>query len=426
VLLGAISSTNVTVLVAFGGGIVSILSPCVLPLVPGYLSLVTGLSVTELREGERKHLWRIAGMTGLFTLGFGAVFTILGLAATNLGRAAFENQEMLTRISGVVIIVMAAYLAGSQLLRAPRLYPEARFHVTDRFGMLTAPIAGAAFAFGWSPCLGPVIAAVFGVAATNEGVPLYGRAASGNRSDSNELRYLMRRVAERVPDPKKTCIVGDSKLFSGETILLARELGFDYVTLMPKTTNARDEAIRLFHAADRRGEVKVLLEKEGRGGDRETWRGCSAPVVYDHKDEVTKEVTRMLLRTVVVESSGLARQKKVTLEKERARERRVLEKELAAESAKSYHCRADAEETVKATFAAELANGQLVWKPLNVDEAQNEHFVQDYQLFTRSLVLVDGTNPKRFKNLDKVWQLVRDKPVFQKYVQDEVRAFQKS
>jgi len=73
-----------------------------------------------------------------------------------------------------------------------------------------------------------------------------------------------------------------------------------------------------------------------------------------------------------------------------------------------------------------LANGQLVWKPLNVDEAQNEHFVQDYQLFTRSLVLVDGTNPKRFKNLDKVWTLVRDKPVFQKYVQDEVRAFQKS
>ena len=192
---------------------------------------------------------------------------------------------------------------------------------------------------------------VFGVAATNEGVPLYGRAASGNRSDSNELRYLMRRVAERVPDPKKTCIVGDSKLFSGETILLARELGFDYVTLMPKTTNARDEAIRLFHAADRRGEVKVLLEKEGRGGDRETWRGCSAPVVYDHKDEVTKEVTRMLLRTVVVESSGLARQKKVTLEKERARERRVLEKELAAESAKSYHCRADAEETVKGLVA---------------------------------------------------------------------------
>jgi cytochrome c-type biogenesis protein len=65
---------------------------------------------------------------------------------------------------------MALYLAGSQLLRTPRLYPEARFQVSDRFGMFTAPIAGAAFAFGWSPCLGPVIAAVFGVAATQSGL----------------------------------------------------------------------------------------------------------------------------------------------------------------------------------------------------------------------------------------------------------------
>ena len=66
---------------------------------------------------------------------------------------------------------MALYLAGSQVLRLPRLYPEARFQVSDRFGMFTAPIAGAAFAFGWSPCLGPVIAAVFGVAATQTGLP---------------------------------------------------------------------------------------------------------------------------------------------------------------------------------------------------------------------------------------------------------------
>ncbi len=185
---------------------------------------------------------------------------------------------------------------------------------------------------------------VFGVAATNDGVALYGRAASGNRADPNELRHLMRRVADCVPDPAKTTIVGDSKLFSGETVLLARELGFDFVTLMPKTTTARDEAIKQFEAADRRGEVKVLLEKEGRDGERETWRGCSASVTHDHEDKTTKERTRMLLRTVVVESSGLARQKKVTFEKERARERRALEKTLASENAKTYHCRADAEE----------------------------------------------------------------------------------
>jgi transposase len=188
---------------------------------------------------------------------------------------------------------------------------------------------------------------VFGIATTNEGVPLCGRAASGNRSDSKELRHVMRQVAKRVPDPKKTTIVGDSKLFSGETILLARELGFDYVTLMPKTTNARDEAIRGFLAADRRGEVELLLEKEGRDGEHATWRGCSVPVFYEHEDKETKAVTRMLLRTVVIESSGLARQKQVTLEKQRDRERRVLEKVLAAEMKSTYHCRADAEEAAK-------------------------------------------------------------------------------
>jgi len=169
VILGEITSSNITVLYAFGGGIVSILSPCVLPMVPGYLSLITGLSVTELQGGEHRHLVRIAAMTGMFALGFTVVFTLLGLAATALGQAAFRNQETLTRVSGFFVFVMALYLAGSQVLTAPRFYPEMRFAMSDRFGMLTAPIAGAAFAFGWSPCLGPVIAAVFGVAASQTG-----------------------------------------------------------------------------------------------------------------------------------------------------------------------------------------------------------------------------------------------------------------
>ncbi len=82
-------------------------------------------------------------------------------------------------------------------------------------------------------------------------------------------------------------------------------------------------------------------------------------------------------------------------------------------------------EAVKGAFAAELESGRLAWQPTNVDEPANEHFVKDYQLFTRSLVLVDGSNPKRFKNLERVWRLVGDKPAFLKYVQDEVRAFKK-
>jgi hypothetical protein len=85
-----------------------------------------------------------------------------------------------------------------------------------------------------------------------------------------------------------------------------------------------------------------------------------------------------------------------------------------------------ADEAIKAAFAQELGSGAMQWKPTNVDEAANEHFIKDYGLYTRSLVVVDGANPTRFKNLERVWELVRDKPSFAKYVQDEVRAFRKS
>ena len=125
----AVTSENVGVVLAFGGGIISILSPCVLPMVPGYLSVVTGFSIAELDEGGRERLRRVAVMTALFTLGFGTVFTVLGLAASEIGQAAFDNQATLTRVSGAIIIVMALYLAGSQLITAPRLYPEKRFVV---------------------------------------------------------------------------------------------------------------------------------------------------------------------------------------------------------------------------------------------------------------------------------------------------------
>ena len=169
-VLGAVSSENITLIVAFGGGIISILSPCVLPMVPGYIALVTGLEVSDVRAGRAQNLGRIAVMTSWFALGFTTVFVLLGITASTLGQSIFDNQTLLTRISGALVFVMALYLAGSQLLMAPRLYGESRFHVrTGQFGMFTAPVAGAAFGFGWSPCLGPIIAAVFGVAATQSG-----------------------------------------------------------------------------------------------------------------------------------------------------------------------------------------------------------------------------------------------------------------
>src|SRR5918996_6389098 len=112
-MLAAVTSDNVGVLVAFGGGIVSFLSPCVLPIVPGYLSFITGVSVAELQEGDDRPLARIAVNTGLFVAGFTVVFTLLFLTTTAASDVIFRNQEELTRISGVLVFVMAVYLAGS-------------------------------------------------------------------------------------------------------------------------------------------------------------------------------------------------------------------------------------------------------------------------------------------------------------------------
>jgi cytochrome c-type biogenesis protein len=167
--------SDVSFAAAFGGGLVSFFSPCVLPIVPGYLSVVSGLTVAEVQEGSRRHLARIAATTGLFILGFSVVFTLLGLGIGSVGNAFYDHQVLLTRISGVLVLVMAAYIAGTAVLMRPGLYREFRFHPqTARFGPLAAPVAGAAFGFGWTPCLGPVLGAILNLALL-EGSP--GRAA---------------------------------------------------------------------------------------------------------------------------------------------------------------------------------------------------------------------------------------------------------
>jgi cytochrome c-type biogenesis protein len=166
-MFAAVTSDNVGVLVAFGGGVISFLSPCVLPIVPGYLSLVTGVSVGELQEGDSRPLVRIAVNTGLFVAGFTLVFTLLFLSTTAVSEVIFENQETLTRVAGALVLLMALYLAGSQLLTTPRAYQEFRFHPhLQRFGPLAAPVAGAAFGLGWTPCIGPVLGSVLTVAST--------------------------------------------------------------------------------------------------------------------------------------------------------------------------------------------------------------------------------------------------------------------
>ena len=161
-------SSEVTLLAAFGAGIVSFLSPCVLPIVPGYLSVITGLDIADLEQGRRDQMWRIGRNTGLFVLGFGTVFVAMGISASALGRTLFDNQVLLTRISGVVILAMALFVLGSMFVQAPWLYSEHRFHPNlTRYGSAAAPVAGVAFGFGWTPCIGPVLTSVLAIAASD-------------------------------------------------------------------------------------------------------------------------------------------------------------------------------------------------------------------------------------------------------------------
>jgi cytochrome c-type biogenesis protein len=168
------SAAGVGYLAAFAGGVVSFASPCVLPLVPAYLSIVTGLEISEIQQGPRHHLWRIARDTGLFIAGFAMVFIMLGLTATTLGQALVHRQALITRISGLLVLAFALFIAGSLVLKSPLLYQERRFHPRlSRYGPLAVPVAGMAFGFGWTPCIGPVLGSVLAVAATQ------GRAVQG-------------------------------------------------------------------------------------------------------------------------------------------------------------------------------------------------------------------------------------------------------
>ncbi|HEX7166194.1 MAG TPA: cytochrome c biogenesis protein CcdA [Acidimicrobiales bacterium] len=152
---------------AFGGGMVSFLSPCVLPLVPGYLSLMSGVGMSDLAAPSAGDVRRLLRSTLLFVAGFTLVFTALGATASALGQLLADHQRLLERIAGLSIIVMGLFLAG--VVAPGFLQRERRFQVIpDRLGTLAPPVMGMAFAFGWTPCIGPSLAAVLGFAANED------------------------------------------------------------------------------------------------------------------------------------------------------------------------------------------------------------------------------------------------------------------
>ena len=154
---------------AFLAGIVSFLSPCVLPLVPGYVSLISGASVDELQSKDRKLLNTVFLHSLMFILGFTVVFVMLGAAATTLGQLAREYKKQLTWLAGLAIIFFGLHLTG--ILKIKALYADKRLHsVAGGKSPIGAFIIGFAFAFGWSPCLGPIISTILLMAGSSDTV----------------------------------------------------------------------------------------------------------------------------------------------------------------------------------------------------------------------------------------------------------------
>jgi len=152
-----VNEVSIGLVAALMAGIFSFLSPCVLPLVPSYLALVTGMSLEDLQEGVNRKATFIHSL--LFVLGFSAIFIILGASASFLGQFFKQYELWIARIGGVIIIILGLHLSG--VFKLAPLMREKRIHVSDTpAGYLGTIGVGMAFAAGWTPCLGPVLGAI--------------------------------------------------------------------------------------------------------------------------------------------------------------------------------------------------------------------------------------------------------------------------
>ena len=160
-------SVNTTVFAAFGVGMVSFISPCVLPLVPGYLSAISGLEFAEIEAGKSR--WKVLLPAIIFCLSFSAMFVALGMSATGLGNTLGENRDTLREISGILLVLMGLFFIGTLFL--PLLNREWRPETLMRRVATGGPVlAGFAFAVAWLPCTGPTLGAILTAAANEDTV----------------------------------------------------------------------------------------------------------------------------------------------------------------------------------------------------------------------------------------------------------------
>ena len=151
-------------IIAFGAGLISFLSPCVLPLIPGYISYISGSSLNELIEKKKINLIPII----LFTLGFSLVFIIFGAASTFLGQVLLQNSYELRIAAGLLIVILSLHIIG--IINIKFLNYEKRIQTNTNTNFYSPILIGMAFAFGWTPCTGPILGSILVLAATEESI----------------------------------------------------------------------------------------------------------------------------------------------------------------------------------------------------------------------------------------------------------------
>jgi cytochrome c-type biogenesis protein len=158
------ATTHITAGIAFLAGLVSFVSPCVLPLVPAYLSLLTGESLENLKARPAAPARAQTLLHALaFVIGFSVIFVALGLSASAVGGALDQNRVLIAQIGGVIVVILGLHMMG--MIRIPLLMRDARVHVVRaRSNLWTSGLVGMAFAAGWSPCIGPILAGILAIA----------------------------------------------------------------------------------------------------------------------------------------------------------------------------------------------------------------------------------------------------------------------
>ena len=149
-------------LIAIGAGLISFLSPCVLPLIPGYVSYISGQSLQDIIDTKKTNFFPLV----LFCLGFSTVFVLLGASASFLGQALLQNSEFLRIVAGIIIVIFSFQLLG--IINISYLNFEKRFDAKESRNILFPYVIGLAFGFGWTPCIGPILGSILALASIEE------------------------------------------------------------------------------------------------------------------------------------------------------------------------------------------------------------------------------------------------------------------